>query len=110
MRRLFVNRPDGNQIQVASVTREQTSQTDSRTPAGGPSLGDLLVIPMAARAEAVEHYYSYRDLERESGVSSGYACQAVKGQRPNPSREIICAWVHALDPYLSKDAALLAAG
>ncbi len=76
----------------------------------GDELSPMLREAMQQKARALgQRRYTYRELERDSGVHFTYAQKAIKhGLRP--SREIITSWSKALAPYFPLDEALIAAG
>lgn len=68
----------------------------------------MLREALRAKSQELGREYSYRDLERDSGVNYSYVSKVVHGTRP--SRAIVRAWSEALTPYFPLDAALVAAG
>lgn len=71
--------------------------------------GSLLLEAMARKGAETGARYSYRDLERDSGVNYSHAARVVRGGR-RPSRELVESLANALRPYLPLDQALIAAG
>src|SRR5579883_3156501 len=70
----------------------------------------MLREAMQQKARALgQRRYTYRELERDSGVHFTYAQKAVR-YGIVPRQEIIAAWSRALAPYFPLDEALLAAG
>lgn len=76
-----------------------------------PDRGVGTMIAEALRAKSLElgEEYSYRDLERDTGVSYSYVSKVVHG-KANPSRAVLRKWATALKPYLELDAALIWGG
>lgn len=81
------------------------------TAAEQPALGVGTMIAEALRAKSLElgEEYSYRDLERDTGVTYSYVSKVVNG-KANPSRKVLRKWARALHPYLHLDAALAMGG
>src|SRR5262249_48319014 len=79
------------------------------SPGSRADLGTLLKRAMHAKAMATGIRYTYRDLERESGIRVASANNLVHGRR-QASREVIEALALALAPYLVLQEALGSAG
>ena len=73
------------------------------------AVGEMLQEAMRRKANELGGQYSYRDLERDSGVNYSYASKVIHGTQ-RPSRDVVHAWSRALAPYLPLDEALVAAG
>ena len=84
---------------------------DMETARTEPSRGVGTMIAEALRAKSIElgKEYSYRDLQRDTGVHYSYVSKVVHG-KGKPSREVLRKWARALSPYLQLDAALIWSG
>jgi len=69
----------------------------------------MLLEALEAKSREVGRKYSYRDLERDSGVNYSLVSKVVRGKSP-ASREALEAWGKALHPHLQIDLALVEAG
>lgn len=73
------------------------------------TVGHLLEQALRAKTAELGEEYSYRDLERDSGVNFSYASKVIRGGL-KPSSAVIKAWARALYPHFPEDQAMLAAG
>ncbi|HXI17023.1 MAG TPA: hypothetical protein VNM48_11690, partial [Chloroflexota bacterium] len=69
----------------------------------------MLLEALEAKSREQGRKYSYRDLERDSGINYSLVSKVVRGKAP-ASKEAIVAWGHALHPHLPVDVALMDAG
>jgi transcriptional regulator with XRE-family HTH domain len=81
------------------------------TSASKPTHGVGTMLAEALRAKSIEigEDYSYRDLQRDTGVNYSYVSKVVNG-KAKPSRTVLRKWARALAPYLQLDAALIWSG
>lgn len=63
---------------------------------------------LEAKAREVGGKYSYRDLERDSGVNYSYVSKVKGGEIP--SKQVLLAWSQALGPHFPYEEALISAG
>lgn len=69
----------------------------------------MLKEALEAKRREIGGRYSYRDLERDSGINYSLASKVIRGKSP-ATREALEAWGKALAPHFPLNLALVDAG